>query len=117
MHYYRKATAVFIIILALMLPLFLEKKEETAVVNLEQVIAASTYLSRIKADSSADPEADEVSLEQAENKIMETLRTESAELAAEKSYSSILIDQSIYQGGKDITQELAARIDENYNYN
>jgi|GEM_PF-1201612 hypothetical protein len=114
MHYYRKAAAVFIIILALILPLFLEKEEETAVINLEQVTAASDYLSQIKAESSADPAADEVSLEEAEDKIMKILKTESAELAAEKSYSSILIDQPIYQGGKDITQELAARIDKNY---
>lgn len=114
MHYYRKAAAVFIIFLALMLPLFLEKEEETAVINLEQVIAASDHLSQIKADSSAEPDADGISLTAAENKIMEILKSEAADLAAEKSYSSILIDQSIYQGGKDVTQELAAEIDENY---
>ena len=114
MHYYRKAAAVFIIVLTLILPLFMEKKEETAVVNLEQVIASSAYLSQIKSQSSADPEADEISLARAESKIMEILKKESAELAVVKSYSSILIDHSIHKGGKDITQELAAEIDENY---
>ena len=54
------------------------------------------------------------SIQQKENEIMEILRKESAELAAEKSYSSILINQSIYRGGRDITQELAAEIDGNY---
>ncbi|TDO95099.1 hypothetical protein DFR79_10198 [Halanaerobium saccharolyticum] len=114
MHYYRKAAAVFIIVLVLILPLFLEKEEKTAVINLEQVIISSTYLSQIKAESSADQAADGVSIKEAENKIMKTLKTEAAELAAEKSYSSILIDQAIYQGGKNVTQELAARIDKNY---
>lgn len=114
MHYYRKAAAVFIIVLTLILPFFLEKKEETAVVNLKQVIASSSYLTQIKARSSADPEADEISLAKAETKIMEILKNQSAELAADQNYSSILVDQSIYQGGKDITQELAAEIDENY---
>jgi len=114
MHYYRKAAAVFIIVLALILPLFLKKEEETAVVNLEQVIASSAYLRQIKAQSSADPAADEISLARAENKIMKILKNESAELAAAKSYGSILIDQAIYQGGKNISQELAAKIDEDY---
>ena len=114
MHYYRKAAAVFIIVLTLILPLFMEKEEETAVVNLEQVIASSSYLSQIKSKSSADPEADEISLTRAETKIMEILKEQSAEFAVKKYYSSILIDQPIYQGGKDITQELAALIDENY---
>lgn len=114
MHYYRKAAAVFIIVMVLILPLFLEKKEETAVVNLEQLIASSSYLRQIKNKSSADPEADEISPAQAETEIMEILKNQSAEFAAGKNYSSILIDQSIYQGGKDITQELASEIDDNY---
>lgn len=114
MSYYRKAAAVFIIVLTLILPLFLEKTEETAVVNLEQVIASSAHLTEIEARSAADPDADEISLARAENEIMQILKNESAELAEEKSYSSILIDHSIYQGGKDITQELAAAIDDNY---
>lgn len=113
MHYYRKAAAVFIIVLTLILPLFLEKTEETAVVNLEELISSSTYLSQIKAQSTADPEENELSLQGAENKIMEILEKEAAEIAAANSYSSILIDQAIYQGGKDITEELAAQIDEN----
>ncbi|TDP91771.1 hypothetical protein C7957_11654 [Halanaerobium saccharolyticum] len=114
MHYYRKTAAVFILVLTLILPLFLEKNEATAVVNLDRVIDASSYLSEIKARSSAEPEADQISLAAAESKIMEILKTEAAELAALNSYSSILIDQAIYQGGSDITQELAAKIDEKY---
>lgn len=115
MHYYRKAAAVFIIVLTLMLPLFLKKEEETAVVNLDQVIAASTYLTEIKIQNSADPEIDDISQTKIRTKIMKILKKESAKLAESNSYSSILIDQTIYKGGKDITQELAAKIDENYN--
>lgn len=114
MHYYRKAAAVFIIILTLILPLFLEKKEETAVVNLEQVIASSTYLTQIETQNSADLDTNNISKTEIETKIMNILKDEAAELAAENNYSSILIDQIIYQGGRDVTQELAAKIDENY---
>lgn len=114
MHYNRKAVAVFILVLTLVLPLFLEKEEATAVVNLEGVIAASTYLSQIEAQSSAEPTGDEISLAEAENEIMRILKKEAAELAAVNSYSSILIDNSIYEGGQDITQDLASKIDENY---
>jgi hypothetical protein len=114
MHYYRKAAAVFILVLTLILPLFLEENEATAVVNLDRVIAASSYLSEIKVKSSVEPEVDQMSLGEAESKIMEILKAEAAELAALNSYSSILIDQAIYQGGRDITQELAKKIDEKY---
>ncbi|SIQ46623.1 hypothetical protein [Halanaerobium kushneri] len=114
MHYYRKAIAIFILVLALMLPLFLEKQEQTAVVNLEAVISASSFLSQIRDQIAADPEKNQISLKQAENKIMDILRVEAEELALEKSYSSVLIDQAIYQGGKDISQELADKIDNKY---
>lgn len=115
MHYYRKAAAVFILVLTLILPLFLEQEESAAVVNLDQVITASSYLSEIKAQSSAEPEADQISLAEAEAEIMDILKEEAAELAALNSYSSVLIDQAIYQGGKDISRELAAEIDKKYN--
>ncbi|RCW60942.1 hypothetical protein [Halanaerobium sp. ST460_2HS_T2] len=114
MHYYRKAIAIFILVLALMLPLFLEKQEQTAVVNLEAVISASSFLSQIRDQIAADPEKNQISLKQAENKIMDILRVEAEELALEKSYSSVLIDQAIYKGGKDISQELADKIDNKY---
>jgi hypothetical protein len=114
MHYYRKAIAIFILVLALMLPMFLEKKEQTAVVNLEGVISASSFLSQIRDQSAADPEKNQISLKEAENKIMDILSAEAEELALEKSYSSVLIDQPIYQGGKDISQELADKIDNKY---
>lgn len=114
MHYYRKAAAVFILVLTLILPLFLEQEELTAVVNLDQLIKASAHLSQIKAQSSAEPGADQISLAEAEAKIMSILEDEAAELAELNNYSSVLIDQSIYQGGRDITEELAAKIDEKY---
>jgi hypothetical protein len=84
------------------------------VVNLERVISASAYLTQIEARSIADSAGNEITLAEAENEIMEILKKESAELAARNNYSSILIDHSIYQGGKDITQELASKIDKNY---
>ena len=116
MHYYRKAAAIFILVLTLILPLFLEQEELTAVVNLEQVVASSSYLSQIKAKAqdSDKPAAEKISLTEAEAQIMEILETEAAELAALNSYGSILIDQAIYKGGKNISQELAAKIDEKY---
>jgi hypothetical protein len=114
MHYNRKAAAVFILVLTLILPLFLEKEETTAVVNLERVISTSSYLTEIEARSTADPAGDEITLAEAENEIMEILKKESAELAAANNYSSILIDHPVYQGGEDITQKLASKIDKNY---
>lgn len=114
MHYYRKATAVFIIVLTLMLPLFLEKEEETAVVNLDEVVTASKHLNQIKEEGSAEPEEGQSSLQEAEKKIMEILRREAEVLAAEESYSSIIIDQAVYQGGKDISREIADKIDNKY---
>jgi len=114
MHYYRKAAAVFILVLTLVLPLFLEQEKATAVVNLDQVIAESAYLSQIKARSSVNSGADQISLKEAETRIMDILKSEAAEMAALNSYSSILIDQVVYKGGKDITQELAAEVDEEY---
>jgi hypothetical protein len=114
MHYYRKATAVFIIVITLMLPLFLEKTKQTAVVNLEEVVSASSHLSQIKNEATADKDETQSSLQHLENKIIEILRSEAELLAAEKSYSSIVIDQAVYQGGKNVSQELADKIDKKY---
>lgn len=114
MHYYRKAAAVFLAVLALVIPVFLEPTEETAVLSLEEVAAASSHLSQLKAEAVENTETDTASLRAVEAEIMEILKTEAAQIAAENNYSSVLIDQSIYQGGIDISQKLAARIDENY---
>ena len=114
MHHYRKATAVFIIVLTLMLPLFLEKEEETAVVNLEEVLSASKHLKQLRKESRAALGEEENSLQTAEAEIMEILRREAEILAAENSYSSIIIDQAVYQGGKNISQEIADKIDSKY---
>ncbi|OEG62001.1 MAG: hypothetical protein BHK79_01085 [Halanaerobium sp. MDAL1] len=113
MHHYRKATAVFIIVLTLMLPLFLEKKEETAVVNLDEVLTASRHLQELRKKSRAEL-GEEDPLQTAEAEIMEILRREAEILAAENSYSSIIIDQAVYQGGKNISQEIADKIDSKY---
>ncbi|PUU95543.1 hypothetical protein [Halanaerobium sp.] len=114
MHYYRKATAVFIIVLTLIMPLFLDKEEQTAVVNLDQVVAASKHLSQIKQAVRDKSEKRESSLRAAEKEIMKILRREAEIIAAENSYSSIIIDQAVYQGGKNISQEIADKIDNKY---
>ncbi|MFW5749911.1 MAG: hypothetical protein ACOCWP_03970 [Halanaerobium sp.] len=118
MDYYRKAAALLIAVFALILPLFLEVETEIAVVNLEEVITNSTYLSHLKTEGSkqlkTESDSDQDSLKNVEDEMLEILKSESEELALENNYSSVLIDQAVYQGGKNISQELADRIDSEY---
>lgn len=113
MSYYRKAAAVFILVLTLLLPLFLEVEKETAVVNLQKVTEESSYLSQILEENGTQIETDsEKNIEEMEREIKQIIKSEAAELAAENNYSSIIIKQPVYKGGKDISSELAEKIDE-----
>ncbi len=112
MNYYRKAAAIFILILTLLLPLFLEVEKETAVVNLQKVTEESSYLSQLLEENNAQNEtASEKNIEEIEREIKQIIKSEASELAAENNYSSIIIKQPVYKGGKDISSELAKKID------
>ncbi len=102
MHYYRKAAAVFILIITLVLPFFLKAEAEVAVVEINTLVAESEYLSsKIKANNSAAAEAE----------IIKIIKKASAEFAEANNYSSVVSKHLIYQGGKDISRQLAKKID------
>lgn len=112
MDYYRKAAAVFILVLTLILPVFLEQSQETAVVDLEILLEESQYLNEFSNDALSKNE-DLNNLEKTEAEIMELVRSAVLELGKENNYSSIVIKQPLYKGGIDITLKVAEKIDQN----
>lgn len=114
MNYYRKAAALFILVLTLILPLFLEQSQETAVVDLEILLEKSQYLSELSNGLSAQNSIeDSKNIKEREAEIMQLVKKTAFELGEKNNYSSILIKQPIYKGGKDITFEVAEQIDKN----
>lgn len=103
MHYYRKAAAIFILIFTLILPFFLEVEKEIAVVELKTLTAESEYLSS-KAAGNTNSEA-------VEAEMLSLIKSAAAEFAEENNYSSVVTKHLIYRGGKDISSELAKKID------
>jgi len=114
MDYYRKAAAVFILVLTLILPVFLEQSQETAVVDLEILLEESQYLNEFSNNAlSKNKNEDLNNLEKTEAEIMELVRSAVSELGKENNYSSIIIKQPLYKGGIDITLKVAEKIDQN----
>lgn len=111
MDYYRRAAAVFILFLTLTLPFVLEQSQETAVVDLEKLLAESEYLTEVKTEVRARENSAQADIEELEAEIMKLVRKTAAQVGAENNYSSILLKEAVYQGGRDITMEVAAEID------
>lgn len=103
MDYYRKGAALFIVFMALILPLNLKMEAEFALVDLKQLSKESSYLSTL-AEEITEPEA-------AEKEILKIVKEKSAEFAKKNNYSSVISKHLRYKGGKDITSELAREID------
>lgn len=103
MEYYRKAAAVFIVIIALLLPFFMEVEKEVAVVDLKNLVKESKTLSSI-AEKKNETKA-------AEKEIRQLIEAAAAEYAEENSYSSVITKYAVYKGGQNITTDLAKKID------
>jgi len=103
MDYFRKAAAIFIVIISITLPFYLEVESEVGVVELEALIVESKYLSQIAAR--------DVEKEAAEAEIMSVIKEAAAEYAAANNYSSVVTKHLIYKGGNNISSELAQKID------
>jgi|SRR6056297_1607898 len=103
MDYYRKAAAVFIVVISLMLPFFMEVEEKVAVVELETLVKESQRLNSI---------AENKDTKTAEKKIRQLIEESAAELAAENHYSSVITKYAVYKGGENITEDLVKKIDE-----
>ena len=102
MDYYRKAAAVFIVVISLMLPFFMEVEEKVAVVELETLVKESQRLNSIVENKDTKT---------AEKKIRQLIEESAAELAAENHYSSVITKYAVYKGGENITEDLVKKID------
>jgi len=119
-HYYRKAIAVFILVMTLLLPIFIEKTEVTAVVELERVAAESSYINKLKNENLnlAAELTEEEQIEQqreVEARIISLIKESSAELAENGAYQTIIFKHPLYRGGEDITELVIKNIDEKNN--
>ena len=120
MHYYRKAVAVFLLVITLLLPIFLEKTEVTAVVELERVAAESSYINKLR-NEELNSEAGLTAAEKAqqqkeiEAQIMTLIKESAAELAETGAYQTIIFKHPLYRGGEDITELVIEKLDENNN--
>lgn len=103
MHYYRKAAAVFILVFTLTLPIFWEAEQEVALVEIKSLMVESKYLST-KIAENKNPD-----IIRAET--MKLIKETAAEFAEKNNYSSVVTKHLIYKGGRDITKELAKKID------
>jgi uncharacterized membrane protein YkgB len=103
MDYYRKAAAIFIVIITLTLPFYLEVESEVAVVEIETLIAESEYLSQIAAK--------DIDKKAVEAEMMTVIKESAAEFAKKNNYSSVITKHLVYKGGKNISSKLAQKID------
>ncbi|ADQ13892.1 hypothetical protein [Halanaerobium hydrogeniformans] len=109
MEYYRKAAAVLIVVLALILPFVLKQAQITAVVDLDQLTAESSYINNLKENVEANPRPNA----ELEAEIMQLLKETTAELAAKENYQTVVLKHPIYKGGEDITETVIREIDNN----
>lgn len=104
MDYYRKAAAVFIVIISLTLPFFMEVEEKVAVININNLIEESRTLKSI-----AEAEKEQKT---ARKEIIKVVENAAAEYAENNHYSSVVNNYPFYKGGENITEELANEIDQ-----
>ncbi|MGM0548038.1 MAG: hypothetical protein ACQER0_02060 [Bacillota bacterium] len=102
MNYYRKAVAVFILVMTLASPLLVAQENKVALVEIKAVTAQSKTLNSIKKNKT---EAE------AEAAIMEIIKKEAALYAKKHNYSSVITKHLVYRGGEDISSALAKKID------
>lgn len=102
MNYYRKAAAVFILVMTLVSPLVVAKPKRVALVDVNALAAQSKTLNSIKANKTP---------KEAEAAIMQIIKKEAAAYAENNNYSSVITKHLVYQGGEDISSALAKKID------
>ena len=102
MDYYRKAAAVFIAVITLMLPFFMEAEEKVALVEMETLIKESQKLNSLAANKDN---------KNAEKQIMQLIEESAAEFAKNNNYSSVITKYAVYKGGENITEDLVKKID------
>ncbi|MFW6274107.1 MAG: hypothetical protein ACOC17_04275 [Halanaerobium sp.] len=116
MDYYRKTAAIFIIIMTLLLPLFLEKEEFTGVVEVDRVYEESSYINSL-VDKKFDAE-EKISAEERkslEGEVKALIKEAAEDTVQEKNYSAIIFKTPIYRGGEDITDKIIKNIDQKNN--
>ena len=116
MHYYRKTAAIFILIMTLILPIFLEKEEITAVVEVNRVYEESRYINKL-IDEKLES-ADNISAETRkafEEEVAALIEAAAREAAQQKNYTAIIYKSPFYRGGEDITEKIIKNIDQDYN--
>lgn len=107
MDYYRKAAAVFIVVVTLLTPVFLKKELEVAVVDMNKLIEESKYLSTLQKRAESEEENNK--------KIIKIVEDNAEEYAVNNDYSSVITGHAVYKGGENITEKLARKIDKNNN--
>jgi Skp family chaperone for outer membrane proteins len=116
MDYYRKTAAIFIIIMTLLLPLFLEKADFTGVVEVERVYEESSYINKL-VDKKLNS-ADKISAEERkslEGEVTALIKEAAEDAVQDKNYSAIIFKTPLYKGGEDITDNIIKNIDQKYN--
>ena len=116
MEYYRKTAAVFLLILTLILPIFLEKEEFTGVVEVDRVYKESRYINKLVNEKFNS--VDDLSVEEKkafEGEVIALMEDAAAEAAQEKNYTAVIFKNPLYKGGEDITEKIIENIDQNYN--
>lgn len=109
MEYYRKAAAVLIVVLALILPFTLKEAKITAFVDLDQLTAESSYLNNLKENT----ESKAWQKAELEAEIMQLVKETAAELAERENYHAVVLKHPIYKGGEDITESVVRELDAN----
>lgn len=118
MDYYRKTAAVFLLIITLILPIFLEKEELTGVVDFNRVYEESRYIDELLEEK--DASAAQMSAEERkefEEEVFALIENAAEETAAEnsrKNYTAVIFKTPLYRGGEDITDRIIDNIDKKY---
>lgn len=103
MDYYRKAAAVFIVVVTLLTPIFLKKEMGIAVVDMNKLIEESKYLSTLQKNTE---------IEKGNSKtVIDIIEDNAEEYAVNNDYSSVITGHALYKGGENITANLARKID------
>lgn len=107
MDYYRKAAAIFILVITLILPVFLENEKTVAVVEVQTLLQESSYLNSLLKEKKAENKEEQ----KLKKEMILVIKDSAAEYAAENNYSSVISKDVLYQGGTNITDALIKKLD------
>jgi len=115
MEYYRKAAAIFLLVITLLVPIYLEAEQKTAVADLEKIMEKSRLIQSLNKEYlDAEKGLSAGEQEELELKIRSIIESAAAELAeeADLNYESIIFKHPFYRGGEDITDKIIEVIDQ-----